>query len=158
MLFGLNGAAHASYWADACPGSSQLGNIWYSISPSSRLCSTDYYTWNTTGPEESFWKSDPVALMCSYYPWENPGYTQARVYIPSPDSKQTSNAHYYRWGNSSNYVMIGSVNQYNSYGWVYLNTVSWAQPDRLKLTDVTFNETKYSKHVDLDAFGLTCDN
>ncbi|HEX8399681.1 MAG TPA: hypothetical protein VF644_19770 [Pyrinomonadaceae bacterium] len=148
----------ASYWVNGCPTSSQLSGKWYSFSPTYRLCQTDYYTWNTTGAEESSWKSDPVGLLCSYRPWDSPGYTQARVYIPYPDSRQTTNARYFRWGTSSNYVMIGSVNQYNSYGWVYLNTITWSQTDRLKLYDVTINETKYSKHVDLDAFGVTCGN
>lgn len=147
----------ASYWSNACPTSSQLGGWWGSIAPTYRLCSQDYYTWNSTGPEESYFKGYQIALMCSYQPWQNPGYTGSRVYVPWPDSKQTTNARYYKW-NSSTYVMIGSVNQYNSFGWVYLNSLDWGQGDQLKLSDITLNEARYTKHVDLDAYGVSCNN
>jgi hypothetical protein len=144
-------------WKEFCPASGGLGGWWGTLTGlTSKSCSTVYYTWNTTGPEESSYKSGPHALLCGYgSPGPDPGYTSVRVFIPSPDYKQTSNARYYRW-NSNNYVMIGSVNQYNSFGWIYLNTIDWDFVDNFKVSDFTMNETKYSKHVDLDAFAVTC--
>jgi|SRR5215216_425727 len=144
-------------WKNFCPASGGLGGWWGTLAGlSSKTCSTVYYTWNTPGPEESWYKSGPHSLMCGYgTPGPDPGYTGVRVFIPSPDFKQTSNDRYYRW-NQSHYVMIGSVNQYNSFGWVYLNTIDWDFIDEFKVSDFTMNELKYSKHVDLDAFGVTC--
>lgn len=140
-----------------CPGSGGLANSWWSFTPSNRMCSTSYYTWNTTTTEESYYHSGPHYMACGYYWWQDPGYTNVRVYIPSPDAKQTSNARYYKW-NTNNYVMIGSVNQYNTFGYAWLNTIDWDPFDELKLSDRTMGEALYSKHVDLDSFSFTCPN
>ncbi len=150
--------AHAQKWVDACATNIALHGWWDVIQTRDHSCSTDYYTWNTTGTssEESWVKSPPHYIYCGYSSLKDPGYVQARVYIPSPDSKQTRHANYYRWGTNTNYTIIGSVNQYSSFGWVHLNTLDWDSLHLLKLTDATSNEAKYTRHVDLDAISLTC--
>jgi hypothetical protein len=143
-----------------CPGTAGLSGWWGSISPSTRHCTNDYYTWNTNSGlsnEESWFKTDPHYLACQYSSTNDPGNIPAKVYIPSPDSQQTNNgAHYYRWYNSSNYVMIGSVNQYSVFGTAWLNTVDWSQFDMLKLTDYTNDTGYHAKHVDLDEVSFDC--
>lgn len=142
-----------------CPTTNGLHGWWGSISPSNRHCTNDYYTWNTTSfaGEESYFQSDAHYIACNYSSTNNPGDIPAKVYIPSPDSQQTNNgAHYYRWGSGSNYVAIGSVNQYSVFGYAWLNTVDWSSPDTLKLSDWTNDSVMYSKHVDLDEVNFEC--
>lgn len=147
---------HASQMQDFCPASGGLHSSWWTFYPTTRLCGTDYYTWNSVGTEDSYYHSGPHYLACGYQSWQNPGVVDVRVYIPSPDSKQTSNARYYRWNIHGDYVMIGSVDQYHSFGYVYLNSINWSSFDEFKLSDLTLRETQFTKHVDLDAFGFTC--
>lgn len=149
-------AANYSY----CPGSSQMHGWWGTITPSYRLCGTTYYTWNTTSlaSEESWFLSDPTYISCHKgTPPFGPTYYNnlvAVAYIPYFDASQTYSAHYYRWHNSSSYGMIGYINQYATFGWVNMSTTTWHYTDRFKLSDWT-NETKYSKHVDMDGFRFT---
>lgn len=153
---GIAQAANYEY----CPVSTQLSGWWGAIAPTNRLCSLDYYTWNTQslGGEESWFKSNPTYTSCHKgTPPFGPTYYSnlgTGVNIPSPDGLQTSSAHYYRWGPSS-WGLIGTVNQYNTFGWANLATTSWFYLDRLKLSDWTNDATKYSKHVDLDRFRFT---
>ena len=153
------GVTQASMY-NFCPASPGLSGWWGSISPSTRHCTNDYYTLNTISGlsgEESWFKSDPHYLACGYSSTNDPGNVPAKVYIPSPDSSQTNNgAHYYSWANGSNYVMIGSVNQYSVFGTAWLNTTDWSQFSMLKLSDFTNDSTKYSKHVDLDEVSFDC--
>lgn len=143
-----------------CPSANGLGGWWGTMYPDIRHCNTDYYTWNTNSGisgEESWFKGDAHYIACNYSSFNDPGNVASKVYIPSPDSSQTNNgAHYYKWFNSSNYLAIGSVNQYSVYGWAYLSTVDWSAFDTLKLSDWTNDATKYSKHVDLDEVSFDC--
>jgi hypothetical protein len=153
------GVTHASMY-NFCPASAGLSGQWWTFSPSTRHCTTDYYTWNTSNGlagEEAWFKSDPHYLACQYSSLNDPGNIPAKVYIPSPDSQQTNNgAHYYRWANSNSYAMIGSVNQYSVFGTAWLSTVDWSQFDMLKLSDFTNDATHYTKHVDLDEVSFDC--
>jgi hypothetical protein len=143
-----------------CPTSAAIHGWWGYIYPTSRLCSTDYYTWNTNNGlsgEESWFISDAHYLACNYSSLRDPGNVASKVNIPSQDLQQTNNhAHYYKWFNGSNYLMIGQVPQYSVFGYYNLATVDWSQFDQLKLSDWTHDTTKYSKHVDLDAIAFDC--
>lgn len=145
---------------DFCPAVGGLSGWWGTITPTSRLCGTDFYTWNTNsglGGEESWFLSSAHYLLCSYSSVQNPGNVSARVYVPSPDYAQTQEgAHYYRSILGGSYSAIGTVPQYYLFGFASLYTEDWGQFDRFKLSDWTNEATKYSKHVDLDAFSLDC--
>lgn len=159
IVFLGSGVARASVQG-FCPGTSNLHGWWASFTPSTRVCPTSYWTYNTNNGlagVESWYTSDPHYLLCNYSSLNDPGVISAKAYIPSPHSTQTNNgAKYYRWGNSSNYVIIGSVNQYSVFGWAYLSSVDWSQFDSFRLVDLTNDAVKYSKSVDLDAFYLEC--
>lgn len=152
----LSSAAEYSF----CPLVSELHGWWGSITPSNRLCSTDYYTWNTisgVGGQESYYLSQPHYQLCNYSSVSNPGNITAEVYIPAPDYQQSQQAaHYYKWLNGSTYTLIGSVPQYYITGYALLSTVDWSQYDGLALSDWTNDSTKYAKHIDLDSFKLEC--
>ncbi len=146
-----------AYWFSACTTEGGLSGWWGSFYPTYRLCDESYYTWNTTslGGEESWMLTAPHYQLCGYSTFDDPGNVSSAAYIPSPDGYQTSYAHYYRWG-LSDYLCIGVVDQYNTYGWAYMSTVDWDWDDGFKLSDWTSNESKYSHHVDLDAWAVTC--
>jgi hypothetical protein len=154
-----SGAGVALAWSNYCPGS--LSGAWWSFTPSSRVCSSSYYTYNTTslGSEESWYKSAySINVYCNKgTPPYGPTYYYnigSREYIPSPDNSQTNTgAHYYRWGADGSYGMIGNIAQYSTYGWGYNYTTTWNWHNKYKLSDWT-NDSRYSKHVDLDAFGF----
>lgn len=157
IIFGVS--VNAATYLDFCPGQT-FGGWWGNIYPSDRLCASSKYTWNTTsiGGEESYYKTTAHYIMCNYSSFENPGDITAKMYIPAPDSRQTSSAHYYRWSTNNNYLGIASVNQYNSYKWVYSLTTPWNSYDMFKLSDWTSNEAQYTKHVDIDKIGIWCQN
>ena len=148
---------------DFCPTS--VSGWWGTYSPTYQICDAigndAYYTWNTTslGNEESWYKSSPHYQMCGYGtpPFgEDPGSVLSRAYIPSPNYDQTYSAHYYRWG-LNDYAAIGTVSQYETFGWAYLATTDWDYDDAFKISDWT-NEASLTHTVDLDAFGVTCHN
>lgn len=160
LSFALGTHPAAASMHTFCPGGNQLYGWWGSFTPTNRLCATDYYTWNTNsglGGEESWYLGNPHYIACNYSSFQNPGNVASKVYIPSPDANQTNNhAHYYKWFNSGNYLMIGQVPQYSVFGYYSLATVDWSQYDRLKLSDWTHDATEYSKRVDIDAYQLDC--
>ncbi len=155
--FGTAQAVDYSY----CPGGGQVNGWWGTISPSTRVCLTTYYTWNTLSlaTEESWFFSNATYASCNKAtPPTGPTYYNSlgtSAYIPSPDSSQTSSAHYYRWGSATNWSLLGTVDQYNTFGWIGLSANSWHALDKLKMTDYTNEGTIYSKHVDLDGFKFT---
>ncbi len=154
-------AATTPYLRDKCPNRSSLSGWWASFYPNNRLCSTSYYTYNTVNltNEQSWYKSGAISLMCGQAtpPFGPDWYedVRSRAYVPSPHSQQTRRAQYYRWYSGQNYLMIGSVNQYNTYGWAWLSTAWWRWAYEWKLSDST-GENLYSKTVDLDAFSVSC--
>lgn len=145
---------------DLCPSAGSLSGYWVSFSPTNRQCTTSYYTYNTTNldNEESWYISNAMYILCNKsVPPLGPNYYYdigSRVYIPSPHNTQTSSAHYYRWQDSSNFGMIGNINQYGTFGWANLSTTTYTYIDQWKISDWT-NESLYSKTVDLDAFSIT---
>jgi|GEM_PF-4383403 hypothetical protein len=145
---------------DFCPNARNLHGYWATFTPSTRLCTTSYKTYNTVSlaGEESWYSSDPIYVICNKgTPPFGPTYYSdigSRAYIPSPDSSQTHHAHYYMWNSGSDFLMIGNVNQYNTFGWASLSTTTWVFTDVWKLSDWT-GDSLYSKTVDLDAFSIT---
>jgi hypothetical protein len=156
-LASVSGIAYAT---DYCPTSGGLHGWWGSFTPTNRLCSTSYYTYNNVNisSEESWYQTGPLYWICNQpTPPFGPEYYEdigSRAYIVSPDSSQTHHAQYYRWDTSSDYLLIGIVDQYNTYGWANLSTTWWSFVDTWKLSDAT-GESQYSKKVDLDAFSIT---
>lgn len=161
MFFIVVGAFVASIASAAtfCPGSAGLQGWWASFYPSNRLCNASYYTYNTTSlvSEESWYLGGPMYQACNKStPPFGPTYYYnigSKAYIPSPHSTQTNSAHYYRWQDLSNYGLIGTVNQYGTFGWATLSTATYSFIDNWKLSDWT-NNSLYSKTVDLDAFQI----
>lgn len=150
-------AVQAESWKDVCPQRSGLRGWWGAMHLQTNKCGDSFYTWNTTARtlEESWYESSAHYIFCGYSSFRDPGYVSAKVFIPSPDSKQTRFAHYFRWSTKT-WLVIGSVDQYNTFGWAYLYRNDWDAFHTFKITDWTSNEAKYTKHVDFDAFGLTC--
>ena len=162
MLLGLAAqldTAEAGYKM-ACPdftGAVKLYGWWAPIYPSITGCGAAFYTWNTTSlsTEESRVQSTGYYIICNISSFSQPVYGISKVFIPSPDTKQTSSAHYYKWASSSSWQMIGIVDQYNTIGWKNLAGASWRPYDTFRLSDWT-KENRYSKHVDVDAIKILC--
>lgn len=149
-----------AYATDYCPAGGGLHGYWATFTPTYRQCGTSYYTYNTEslGEEESWYLSSPMYQICNKgTPPFGPTYYYnigSRAYIPSPHATQTGDAHYYLWGVDDSYLMIGNVDQYNTFGWAYMSTTTWEWHDGFKLSDWT-DEDLYDYTVDLDAFSIT---
>lgn len=159
---GIATAVDTPYPRTFCPSYPSYFYGWWAVFyPTYRLCPASYYTWNSTslGSEESWYKSPTINVLCGQPtpPFGPTTYENVlpRAYIPSPHATQTQSAHYYRWNLSGSYLMIGTINQYNTWGWAYLATTNWNWADQWKLSDWT-NEPYTTKTVDLDAFSIEC--
>jgi hypothetical protein len=155
-------AVDCPYLHDFCPTGGGVHGWWATFTPTHRLCSTDYYTWNSTsyGSEESWYLSGAIYQLCGQQIPNLGGPSSydnvlARAYIPWAHATQTHYAHYYDWESGSTYYSIGSINQYGTAGWGYLATTNWVWIGQFKLSDWT-NESYETKTVDLDSYSVDC--
>lgn len=120
-IAGLSGTALA-YSQTSCDR--YLVGWWGTHNPSTRQCSTDYYTY-------AYWGDYGLNCMdmfgnASYSSWRS--FTNANgqwtgsdywdFYIPSTETNPVSDVNYYHYNSTDDALTcIGSIDHYNSYGW-----------------------------------------